>query len=535
MNAFFALRALLFAAEVLVGSLPIMALAFVGAVQKRASARHLAFAGAFAALAILPFLMLLVPSPIRILLPAAPQQIPDATLSNAAAASTLPAPVDAGFALDPATVALALAALWLTGVLFLALRFGVGAWCLAWLRQKSRPFALAPEDMPKIAARCRECELRLAHDDTGPITWGISRPVILLPKTATFWPRERLHAVLLHELAHIRRRDSFVQALSLAVCAFYWPNPLVWMGARALRREAEIAADDSVIVAGVKPSSYAGELVRLADEFRTAKPALATLSLYMAERSSLEARVESVLATTSVRTGVTVMDVTKAGCFALVSAAAIAFACPSLAQDSTSAPPAAPEAPAIPAAPASPASPATPETPPLPPMPPLPALPATPAIRAIAPHLSRHSIEQAMRAEREAMRELHNVDWKRIHLETARAQREAQDAIERARPEMDRAMAQLKNGELQLKVNEEAMRAVMAARPQIEVALRNVGPEVERALEEARKDLAKAQIDMKIRAKVDRDLRDAQVKIDMHDNGDHDSDDAPDDNTPENR
>jgi len=522
MNAFFALRALLFAAEVLLGSLPIMALAFLGAVQKRASARHLGFAGAFGALAVLPFLMLLVPSPIRILLPAAPQQIPPDTLSSAAAAAALPAPADAGFSLDPATVALALAALWLAGALFLALRFGVGAWCLAHLKRRSRPFALAPEDMPKIAARCRECELRLAHDDTGPITWGISRPVILLPKAATFWPRERLHAVLLHELAHIRRRDSLVQALSLAVCAVYWPNPLVWMGARALRREAEIAADDSVIVAGMKPSSYAGELVRLADEFRAAKPALATLSLYMAERSSLEARVESVLATTSVRTGVTVMDVSKAACLALVSAAAIAFACPSLAQDS------APTSPAAPVAPTPPTP--TPPAPPALPVPPeAPSAPSV-AIHVTAPHISRHAIERAMRAEREAMRELQKVDWKRIHLETEAAQREAREAMERARPELDRAMAQLKNGELQLKVNEETMRAVMETRPEIEAALRNVGPQVQRALEEARKNLAKAEIDMKVRAKVDRDLHDAQVKIDMHDNGDNPDAATPDEN-----
>lgn len=539
MNAFFALRALLFAGEVLAGSIPVMALTFLGAVQKRASARHLAYAGAFGALALLPILAALVPSPTRILLPAAPQQIPSDTLSSAAAAAAVPAPVDAGISLDPATVALGLAALWLAGVFFLAVRFGVGAWCLARLRQQSRPFALAPEDMPKIAARCRECELRLALDDTGPITWGFSQPVILLPKAATFWPRERLHAVLLHELAHIRRRDSIVQALALAVCAVYWPNPLVWMGARALRREAEIAADDSVIIAGMKPSSYAGELVRLADEFRAARPALATLSLYMAERSSLEARVESVLATTSVRTGVTVMDVTRAACFALVSAGVIAFACPSLAQDSVqSSPPPTPEAP----------TPRTPPTPPEPPLappapeaPPAPPAPPAPAIHVVAPHISRHSLERAMRAEREAMRELHKVDRKRIHVETARAQREAHEAMERARPEMERAMAQLKNGEIRMRINEETMRAVEEAQPAIEAAVRNVGPEVKRALEQARKDLAKAEIDMKVRARVDKALNDAQVRIDMRDAGDHDTGDAgdtgdttPDDNTPDN-
>ena len=520
MNAFFALRALLFAGEVLLGSIPIMALAFLGAIQKRASARHLAYGGAFGALALLPVLAALMPSPIRILLPAAPQQIPSDTLSNAASAAALPAPVDAGVSFDPATIALAFAAVWLAGVLFLVLRFGVGAWCLAKLKRKSRPFALAPEDVPKIAARCRECELRLAHDDTGPITWGLFQPVILLPKTATFWPRERLHAVLLHELAHIRRRDSVVQALALAVCAFYWPNPLAWMGARALRREAEIAADDSVIIAGMKPSSYAGELVRLADEFRATKPALATLSLYMAERSSLEARVESVLATTSVRTGVTVMDVTKAACFALVSASVIAFACPSLAQDSVqSQPPVAPAAPTPPTPPEPPMAPPAPEAPPAPPAPP------APAIHVVSPHISRHTLERAMRAEREAMREMHRVDWKRIHRETARAQREAREAVERARPEMDRAMAELKNGELQIRINEETMRAVEEAQPAIDAAIRNVGPEVKRALEQARKDLAKAEIDMKVRASVDKAMHDAQVKIDLHDDANHDSGD----------
>jgi len=524
MNAFFALRALLFAGEVLLGSLPIMALAFVHAMQKRASARHATYAGAFAALALLPLLVLLVPSPIRILLPAAPQQIPVETLSAAAAAAALPAPATAGISLDPATVGLALAALWLAGVAFLALRFGVGAFCLARLKRRSRPFALAPEDMPRIAARCRECELRLAHDDTGPITWGISRPVILLPRTATFWPRERLHAVLLHELAHIRRRDSLVQALSLAVCALYWPNPLVWMGARALRREAEIAADDSVIVAGMKPSSYAGELLRLAAEFRAGRPALATLSLSMADRSALEARVESVLAPTALRSGVTVMDVTRAACFALVSAAAIAFACPSLAQDSPPPPP-----PAVPEAP-TPPEPPTPPAPPEAPTPPTPATPPSLAIHVKAPHIPRHALREALRAEAEAMRELHKVDWKRLHIDTERARREAREALERARPEIERAMAQMKSGEIQLKSNEEAMRALEEARPEIDAALTKVGPEVERALAQAREDLKKAHIHMKIRASVDKALHDAQVKVDMRDDAERDTadDTAPD-------
>jgi hypothetical protein len=307
------------------------------------------------------------------------------------------------------------------------------------------------------------------------------------------------------------------------VCALYWPNPLVWMGALALRREAEIAADDSVIVAGMKPSSYAGELLRLAAEFRAGRPALATLSLSMADRSALEARVESVLAPTALRSGVTVMDVTRAACFALVSAAAIAFACPSLAQDSPPPPPAVPEAP-------TPPQPPTPPAPPEAPTPPTPATPPSLAIHVKAPHIPTHALREALRAEAEAMGELHKVDWKRLHIDTERARREAREAVERARPEIERAMAQMKSGEIQLKSNEEAMRALEEARPEIDAALTKVGPEVERALAQAREDLKKAHIHMKIRASVDKALHDAQVKVDMRDDAEHDTadDTAPD-------
>jgi hypothetical protein len=311
------------------------------------------------------------------------------------------------------------------------------------------------------------------------------------------------------------------------VCAFYWPNPLVWMGARALRREAEIAADDSVLVAGVKPSAYAGELLRLAEEFRAGKPALATLSLYMAERSSLEARVESVLEPASVRTGVTVMDVTKAACLAFVSAAAIAFACPSLAQDET------PSSPPSPPAPSAPLPPPAPPVPPAPPAPSAPPAPESPAIHIVAPHISVQGLKDAMRLERYKLRKLHDVDWKRIHAEVAAAQREAHEAMARARPEMERAMEQMKQSEIRIEASEEAMRAVREAQPEIDAAMKSIGPEVEQALAKAREDLAKAHIDMKVQAKVDEALHKAQVKIDMreHDTG---AGDTPDKSAPDN-
>ncbi len=71
-----------------------------------------------------------------------------------------------------------------------------------------------------------------------PLTWGILHPVLLLPEEANLWPIDRRRAVLLHELAHVRRRDCLTQWLGLAACAAYWFNPQVWWAASRLRPSA---------------------------------------------------------------------------------------------------------------------------------------------------------------------------------------------------------------------------------------------------------------------------------------------------------
>jgi beta-lactamase regulating signal transducer with metallopeptidase domain len=493
MTPLFALRTLLFAGELLAGSMLIMALAWLFASQRRASARHLAWAGAFGAVLILPLLAAVVPSPLRILLPAPPEAIPVQSLSDAASAATLPAPAGSAITLDPTNIALGLGALWLLGIAVLSLRFSASAICLASLRRRSRPFALAPEDLPRITATRRECELRISDSENGPITWGLFQPVILLPRSAMFWPRERLHAVLLHELAHIRRRDSFVQALSLFVCALYWPNPLVWLGARALRRDAEMAADDAALLAGVKPSTYADELLALAAEFRMRAPSVSALSLFMASPSALEARVESVLEPTSLRTGVTTMDVIRIAGLGFVAAGAIALACPSLAQDEQTSPPVE-TAPLPPLAPPAPLAPEVPPAPETPVAPEAPVAPPAPSINAAAVrHVHIHGLTRA--------------DRERIHSAIVRAQREAREAVARARPEIERAIAQARAGE-------EAARAVREAQPEIDAAVAKAAREAHEALEAARPELARATVDAKISEHAMEAAREAEPAID---------------------
>jgi len=136
----------------------------------------------------------------------------------------------------------------------------------------------------------RTVAVKVSSEVDSPAVTGLLCPTIVVPTSALDWPVERCRLVLVHELAHVRRRDVLAQALADLACAVHWCNPLVWICARRLRVEREIAADDAVLAAGVRPSRYAEELLAVATTV-----AIPTAALAMAERSSLEARVASIL------------------------------------------------------------------------------------------------------------------------------------------------------------------------------------------------------------------------------------------------
>jgi TonB family protein len=185
---------------------------------------------------------------------------------------------------------------YLVGLILVAARFVAGGLrAVRMVRQaRSAPYAQALADtVRRELAIGRPVRTLESAGAAVPMTWGMGRPVVLLPEAARSWPVERLHAVLLHELIHIQRHDLAAQVAAQAACCCYWFHPMVWMAARQLRKERECACDDAVLSGGVAAPDYAGHLLELARAM-VQRRSLADAPA-MAETGDLEERVRAVL------------------------------------------------------------------------------------------------------------------------------------------------------------------------------------------------------------------------------------------------
>jgi beta-lactamase regulating signal transducer with metallopeptidase domain len=193
------------------------------------------------------------------------------------------------------TIALAVYA---AGVALLTLRLLAGRWSVHRLVRRS-----AEVTDPEWLALLRECEadMGVAHpvrllrslDRNMPMAFGIATPTVLIPAIADTWADDRRRAVLLHELAHIARRDCLTQLLASIACAGYWMHPGVWWMSRRLRIERELACDDRVLRAGAVARDYAAHLLELAYSLGGAKSPALVVS--MARPRQLEGRMLAIL------------------------------------------------------------------------------------------------------------------------------------------------------------------------------------------------------------------------------------------------
>jgi GWxTD domain-containing protein len=187
--------------------------------------------------------------------------------------------------------------LWMAGVLLCYGR-SFASWIAA-QRLRRRGVCAAPglwqERLHALASRVRISRpvllLESCLTDT-PVTFGWLRPVILLPiGLAAGLPPEQVEAILLHELAHIRRYDYAVNLLSTFVEGLLFYHPAVWWVARVIRAERENCCDDFVVVQRADTRAYAAALARLEHN-----RSLATEAALAASGGNLMKRIRRLLA-----------------------------------------------------------------------------------------------------------------------------------------------------------------------------------------------------------------------------------------------
>lgn len=269
--------------------------------RARASVRHLLLTATFAMVFALPLIALTAPE-VKVGVPVtrASESLEKVPVTTPAVATAPPAAIIASGTTTqsapssgPSWMAV-VRLVWIAGAIVLFLQLVIDLWRLYRIRRDALPWLERRQLVQTLAAESgirRSVDVLLHEAIMAPLTYGISRPAIMLPQDACEWSEADLRRAIVHELEHVRRGDWAIQLAARATCVFYWFHPLVWMGFRWLSLEAERASDDAVL-RSAEHTEYAEQLVLLAARLSKAhaRPALG-----MANRSDLSTRVSALL------------------------------------------------------------------------------------------------------------------------------------------------------------------------------------------------------------------------------------------------
>lgn len=114
----------------------------------------------------------------------------------------------------------------------------------------------------------RNILIRQSDKISGPLTYGVLNPVILLPKSTDLADENLLQYVLTHEYVHIRRFDILSKCLLVAALCIHWFNPIMWVMYILANRDLELACDETVVrmLGETKKCSYAMALIVLEEK-----------------------------------------------------------------------------------------------------------------------------------------------------------------------------------------------------------------------------------------------------------------------------
>jgi len=190
-----------------------------------------------------------------------PQNITEIDALSAPAAS----------ALTPLTWQAILFVLWLVGVFAFLVVLVQRVRFVRGLIAVSRP---AKEELLGLLEQCRQqigvrwdIRLRVSETIPSPAVCGFFRPTVLIPAPLVEkLSPEGLRATLIHELAHIKRGDLWVNSVQTFLQVIYFYNPFVWLANSIIRRVCEEAVDETVLVTlGGQAKNYSNTLIDIGE------------------------------------------------------------------------------------------------------------------------------------------------------------------------------------------------------------------------------------------------------------------------------
>ncbi len=153
----------------------------------------------------------------------------------------------------PSLIWMILFGIWIIGILAMILLALRSSFRLYRIKQSALP--LQNHEVRKLYKKCLG-EMHITKDIPlystaflkSPVITGLFRPHIYLPiHLISDYGTDKIRYMLLHELQHYRYKDNISNYLLLLTGIFYWFNPLVWLAARAMKNDREIACDSAVL------------------------------------------------------------------------------------------------------------------------------------------------------------------------------------------------------------------------------------------------------------------------------------------------
>ena len=181
-------------------------------------------------------------------------------------------------------------AVWLAGAVLLALWFAASH-----LRWRRRFREALPAEAPFLAQwQLRHPRIRVRRSDriAAPLTYGLLRPVILLPKGFDLSDEAALRCILTHETVHIRRLDGLLKLLLSAALCVHWFNPAVWLLWVLAGRDMELRCDQAALtrLGPENRAAYALTLLRMAELRNASMPLCSSFN-----ECGMEERIRAIM------------------------------------------------------------------------------------------------------------------------------------------------------------------------------------------------------------------------------------------------